>query len=129
MSCNESSPASPDVQVVERELELPAPPAAVWDELPRILGDDVELVAAPGGALRTHDAAGDRVGVVHEAVPAERLAFRWMPVEGDAAPSEVEITLEPSAVGTMLRVRETRLDGAHLERAAFRARAVARAGA
>jgi uncharacterized protein YndB with AHSA1/START domain len=144
MSCTESDGADsriPDsgvpnfgvpnfgVTAVERHLELPAPPDVVWDELPGILGDEVDLVAEPGGALRARDADGERVGVVDEADPGERLAFRWMSTEGDDAPSEVEITLERTAVGTMIHLRETRLDGAHLERSAFRARAAARAGA
>jgi len=117
MSCSESDLA------VERHVELPAGPHEVWDALPEMLGDEVELTAEPGGALRTHGPDGDRIGVVVEAVPGERLTFQWMPVDGDAAPSEVEITLEPSGVGTILHVRETRLDGANLERAAFSARA------
>jgi uncharacterized protein YndB with AHSA1/START domain len=115
MSCNETD------LVVERELELPAPPAVVWEELPGILGDEVELAAEPGGLLHTSDADGERVGVVHEAVPGERLAFRWISAGGEDAPSEVEITLEPTATGTIVHLRETRLDGAHLERSAFSA--------
>lgn len=117
MSCNDSD------LVIERHVELPAPPEAVWEELPEMLGDDVELTAEPGGILHANDPDGDRVGVVIEAVPAERLTFRWTTVDGDDPPSEVEISLEPSGVGTILHVRETRLDGAHLERSAFLAHA------
>jgi uncharacterized protein YndB with AHSA1/START domain len=114
MSCNES-----DV-TFERQVELPAGPELVWEELPEMLGDEVELVAEPGGALRARGSDGEWVGVVDDAVPAERLAFRWVSTSDvDAAPSEVEITLEPSPSGTILRLRETRLDGAHLERSAF----------
>ena len=54
-------------------VELPAPPDVVWDELPGILGDEVELAAEPGGRLHTDGPDGERVGVVDEAVPAERL--------------------------------------------------------
>jgi uncharacterized protein YndB with AHSA1/START domain len=118
MSCNE-----PDV-MVERRVELPAGPEIVWDELRALLGDEVELVAEPGGAVHTTGPDGERIGVVDDAVPGERLAFRWVPTgDDDAPPSEVEITLEPSPIGTILRLRETRLDGAHLERSAFLARA------
>jgi uncharacterized protein YndB with AHSA1/START domain len=120
MSCNDTN------RVVERDLELPVPPEVVWDQLPGILGDEVDLVAEPGGRLHTRDADGERVGVVREAVRAERLSFVWISADGNDAPSEVEITLEPSAVGTILRLRETRLDGAHLVRSAFSARALAR---
>jgi len=121
MSCNESDPvAEPSV---EREVQLAAPPEVVWDELAHMLGDDVELAAEPGGALRAVEPDGERVGVVHEATPAERLAFTWTPVGGDDAPSEVEITLAPTGTGTIVRIRETRLDGARLVRSALLARA------
>jgi uncharacterized protein YndB with AHSA1/START domain len=115
MSCNH--PES-DV-IVERRVELPASPEIVWDELPQMLGDEVELSAEPGGTLHVHDADGDRLGVVVDAEPGERLSFRWATVDGDAPPSEVEIALEPSDIGTIVHLRETRLDGAHLERSAF----------
>jgi uncharacterized protein YndB with AHSA1/START domain len=126
MSCNQSDG---DV-TIERRVELPADPERVWDELPTLLGDEVELVAEPGGMVRTSGPDGGRIGVVDEVVPAERLAFRWVSTDdADAPPSEVEITLEPSGVGTILHLRETRLDGAHLERAAFTASASALARA
>ncbi len=105
--------------MVEREVEVPAPPDVVWDELAGMLGDEVELTPEPGGALRVRDSDGERAGVVLEAEPGERLSFRWATVDGDDPPSEVEITLEVSAIGTIVHVREARLDGAHLERAAF----------
>jgi uncharacterized protein YndB with AHSA1/START domain len=117
MSCNESD------AIVERHVELPAAPARVWEELPAMLGDDVELVAEPGGVLHAHGPDGERVGIVYEAVPAERLSFQWTPADSDEPPSEVEITLEPSETGTTLHLREIRLDGAHLARSAFLARA------
>jgi len=117
MSCNDSD------LVVERHIELPASPETVWDALPDMLADDVDLDPEPGGALRTHDPDGDRVGVVIEAVPAERLTFQWTSTDGDEPPSEVEIELEPSGFGTILHLRETRLDGEHIARKAFLARA------
>ena len=102
---------------------LPAAPETVWDELAELLGDDVELTAEPGGlAAHDHDGDGERIGVVIEAVPAERLKFQWTSAEGDDPASEVEISLEPSGVGTILHLRETRLDGEHLVRSAFVAR-------
>jgi uncharacterized protein YndB with AHSA1/START domain len=115
MSCNDS-----DVSV-ERHVELPAPPETVWDELPDLLGEEVDLVAAPGGVVHARDLDGDeeRIGVVIEAVPAERLTFQWTSVDGDDSPSEVEISLERSEVGTILHLRETRLDGEHIVRSAF----------
>jgi uncharacterized protein YndB with AHSA1/START domain len=125
MSCNE--PDRPEVDprevdvIVERHLELPADPQVVWEELPAMLGDQVELVAEPGGALHVDGPDGERVGVVQEAEPAERLSFRWIDADGDGPASEVEIMLETSGIGTILHLRETRLDGAYLERSVFQA--------
>jgi uncharacterized protein YndB with AHSA1/START domain len=95
---------------VEREIELPAGPDAVWDSLPSLLGDEVELVTEPGGRVRARGPEGDRVGTVEEADAPHRLTFWWMPVDGDDAPSFVELELAGSGVGTLLRVRETRFD-------------------
>jgi uncharacterized protein YndB with AHSA1/START domain len=125
MSCTESDvPSDAPAVTVERTVEIPAAPDAVWDELAGMLGDEVELTPEPGGALRVHDADGDRVGVVLEAEPGARLSFRWATVDGDDAPSEVEIGLQSTGLGTIVHIRETRLDGAHLARSAFRAFAV-----
>jgi hypothetical protein len=44
-------------------------------------------------------------------------------VDGDDPPSDVEITLAPGGAGTILHLRETRLDGARLVRSAFLASA------
>jgi len=123
MSCSEADDELEPESVVERHLELRTDPGTVWDELPGILGDEVEIDLVPGGALHVRDPEGELVGVVHEAVPGERLAFRWMTVDGDDPASDVEITLEPNGVGTILHVREARLDGAHLVRSAFLASA------
>jgi uncharacterized protein YndB with AHSA1/START domain len=93
---------------VERELELDAPVDVVWEELPALFdGDD------------------DRATVVDEIDPARRLAFWWAPATDADPPSYVEVELTPSGVGTLIRVRETRLDGAHLERSVRSARAYA----
>ena len=106
MSCTEGTPS------VEREIELPAGPDTVWRSLPSLLGDDVELVAEPGAPLRACGPDGERVGAVEEADAPHRLTFWWMAVDGDDAPSFVELELTGSGVGTLLRVRETRFDAA-----------------
>jgi uncharacterized protein YndB with AHSA1/START domain len=123
MSCNEPDADFEPEAVVERHVELPAEPAEVWDELSGMFGDDVELELEPGGKIHVREPEGEFVGVVDEAVPGERLSFRWVRLEGDHPPSDVEITLEPNGVGTILHVRETRLDGARLVRSAFLASA------
>ena len=109
MSCTDDIPA------VERETVLDAPPEEVWESLPALVGDD-DLAAEPGAALRATEAEGERIGVVDEADAPRRLAFWWAPIEGDDAPSFVEITLDAvetgRGVGTLLRVRESRFDAA-----------------
>jgi uncharacterized protein YndB with AHSA1/START domain len=114
MSCTEEAPG------VEREIALPAPPHEVWEALPSLLGDEVELAAEPGGRLRATEGGCVRVGVVEEVDAPRRLAFWWTPAgdhDDDGSASMVELELTPletagSAVGTLLRVRETRFDAA-----------------
>lgn len=95
---------------MQRDYEIDALPEDVWDELPAVLDE------------------ADRVRVVeHEDAP-HRLSFFWTPVNGDEAPSHVEIDLEPvigesGPIGTIVHIRETRLTGAELVRSAFSARA------
>jgi Activator of Hsp90 ATPase homolog 1-like protein len=106
MSCTDEVPS------VEREIEVPAPPGEVWDALPSVLGDDVEIADEPGGPVRVRGPEGEWTGSVEEVDAPNRLAFWWVPVDGDDAPSFVELELTGSAVGTRLRVRETRFDAA-----------------
>ena len=108
MSCTDGVPG------VEREIELPAPPDEVWEALPSLLGDDVELAAEPGGRLRAPGPRASGSGTVEEADAPHRLAFWWVPVDGDDPPSLVESSSSTggAAVGTLLRVRETRFDAA-----------------
>jgi uncharacterized protein YndB with AHSA1/START domain len=109
MSCTD------DVPGVERETVLAAPPDEVWESLPTLVGDD-ELAAEPGAPVRATGPEGERIGVVDDADAPRRLAFWWTPVDGDDAPSFVEITLDAvetgNGVGTILRVRESRFDAA-----------------
>jgi hypothetical protein len=98
MSCN-------DEAFVEREAEIEAGPDEVWDELGALLDDEGRL----------------RVDEVVE--PPHRLSFWWAPTGGDDAPSHVDIRLEPYGLGTLIHIREERLDGAALSRAAFHASA------
>jgi uncharacterized protein YndB with AHSA1/START domain len=104
MSCTDEVPS------VEREIELPASPAEVWETLPSLLGDEVELAVEPGGRLHATGPDGERIGVVEEVAAPSRLSFWWVPVDGDDAPSMVELELDRIVGGTLLRVRETRFD-------------------
>jgi uncharacterized protein YndB with AHSA1/START domain len=109
---------------VEREVELSAPPEAVWESLPAVFGTDGEVVTEPGGVVRSEGPDGARMGVVEDVEPARRLSFWWVPVDGDDPPSHVEIALEPvetgNGVGTIVRVRESQFDAAAVGAALLR---------
>jgi hypothetical protein len=122
MSCTDEIPS------VEREIELPASPIEVWESLPSLLGDDVELTAEPGGHLHATGPEGERVGVVEEVAEPHRLSFWWVPVNSEDAPSMVELELHRIVGGTLLRVRETPFDaGVFVDAVSRGPRAVARA--
>src|SRR5258708_29096865 len=122
MSCPDEIPSG------EREIDLPAPPIDVWESLPSLLGDEVGLAAEPGGRVRSTGPEGERVGVVEEVAVPHRLSFWWVPVDGEDAPSMVELELDLIAGGTRLRVRETQFSaGAFVDTVTRGPLAVARA--
>jgi uncharacterized protein YndB with AHSA1/START domain len=93
---------------VTREIELPAPPAEVWEALtdPRRLEEwfatEVELDPAPGGHGLFRWADGEeRHAIVEEVDPERRFTFAWDD-EG-----RVEIELEEVDGGTRVLVTET----------------------
>jgi uncharacterized protein YndB with AHSA1/START domain len=99
---------------VTREMEMPAPPDEVWRWLtdPELLAlwlgaRDAEVDLRPGGDLLVRDDSGaERTGWVEEADEARRLAFWWRLPDEDA--TRVELELEESEEGTLLRVVESR---------------------
>jgi uncharacterized protein YndB with AHSA1/START domain len=93
---------------VHRTVDLAAPPDAVWDAIVAgaWLGDDVELDARPGGAVKV-DA---KVGVVEHADPGRSLSFWWTDADGDEPASRVDLELLRIGDITRLWVREVRLD-------------------
>jgi uncharacterized protein YndB with AHSA1/START domain len=107
---------------IERELELPAPSEEVWEALTdpeRLAGwlaDEVSLELRPGGDATFRHGDTLRRGWVEEVSPpgspagteagGGRLTFWW--AENDEPATRVELTLEPAAGGTRLRVVETR---------------------
>jgi uncharacterized protein YndB with AHSA1/START domain len=101
---------------VTRDVELPAPPAAVWEEVAERerLGDwldaDVDLELRPGGAGTFRFPDGEvRRALVRDVEPARRLAFTWWPLTGDdvGRPTTVTITIEPCDAGSRLRLVES----------------------
>jgi uncharacterized protein YndB with AHSA1/START domain len=98
---------------VTREMEMPAGPEVVWRWLtePELLegwlGVEAEIDATPGGDLRVREGSEDqRIGWVEEAEEPQRLIFWWQK-EGEDA-TRVELELEATQEGTLLRVTETR---------------------
>ena len=104
------------IHSVERELLLPdAELDEAWEwliepeHLGEWLGGDVELDPVPGGEFRIQfgDGGGERTGFVEELDEDERrFAFWWRRPE-DELSTRVEISLEETDEGTVVRVIET----------------------
>jgi uncharacterized protein YndB with AHSA1/START domain len=101
---------------VTREVELPAPPDEVWEQVADSdqLGDwleaDVELDARPGGSGSFRFDDGEvRRALVRDVEPGERLAFTWWPLTGEdvGQATTVTITIEPAGAGSRLRLVES----------------------
>lgn len=91
-------------KAVERELLVPEAPEEVWRSLaePGWLGEDASIELEPAGEVRT----GERSGFVEEAEEPSRLVF-WWSGPGEEA-SRVELDLEETDEGTLVRVTESR---------------------
>jgi uncharacterized protein YndB with AHSA1/START domain len=91
-------------KAVERELLVPESPEVVWRSLaePAWLGEDASIDLEPAGEVR----AGERCGFVEEAKEPSRLVFWWSAPDEEA--SRVELDLEPTDEGTLVRVTESR---------------------
>jgi uncharacterized protein YndB with AHSA1/START domain len=110
---------------IERQLELPASPARVWESLtePELLAewlaDEVTLELRPGGEASFRSGDEVRSGWIEEVVApvagsgredggeSGRLTF-WWAQDGEPA-SRVELVLSPTdRATTLLRIVETR---------------------
>jgi uncharacterized protein YndB with AHSA1/START domain len=91
-------------KAVERELHVPEAPEEVWRSLaePAWLGEDASIELEPAGEVR----AGERSGFVEEAEEPRRLVFWWSAPDEEA--SRVELDLEETDEGTLVRVTESR---------------------
>ena len=101
---------------VTREVDLPAPPEEVWEQVTRSdrLGEwleaDVELEPRPGGSGSFRFADGEvRRALVRDVEPGQRLAFTWWRLTGDEVgrATSVTITIEPTDAGSRLRLVES----------------------
>jgi uncharacterized protein YndB with AHSA1/START domain len=101
---------------VTRDVELPAPPDEVWEQVTESerLGDwldaDVDLDLRPGGAGTFRFADGEvRRAMIRDVEAGRRLAFTWWPLTGDdvGRATTVTITIEPSDEGSRLRLVES----------------------
>ena len=90
-------------RAVERELLVPDTPEEVWRSLaePAWLGEDASIELEPAGEVR----AGERSGFVEEADEPSRLVFWWSAPDEEA--SRVELDLEETGEGTLVRVTES----------------------
>ena len=99
---------------VERTVDLPAPPAEVWDVLTDrstlahwVGAESVEIELEPGG--RAHFALPDgsaRDAVIQVVEPGRRLRWRWWPSEDPADASTVDLHIEPLHDGSRLTATE-----------------------
>jgi uncharacterized protein YndB with AHSA1/START domain len=101
-----------DMETVERETILDAPPEEVWealtddDRLSEWLAEEAEIDAVEGGELTIREAdGGERHGTVETVIEQERLVFTW--ARPGEAPSLVDFTIEAVPAGTRVRVVET----------------------
>jgi uncharacterized protein YndB with AHSA1/START domain len=97
--------------VVERTEQFGVTPDALWDAItdPELLEEwfgPVDIELTPGGAITD---AGAALGVVETVEAPNRIGFVWI-APGTDAPSSVELVIEADDVGSILRVREARIE-------------------
>jgi uncharacterized protein YndB with AHSA1/START domain len=117
---------------VTREVILDADPAAVWEavtspaELAEWFGADIDGEIAAGEVLRFSWPDGTRRrAIVERAHAPKELVFRWLP-DGNEPPSRVDITIDETDEGSVLRVVERRLEAAVTPKAQIGFKALAR---
>ena|SRR5262245_8195921 len=108
------------MDVIEREVIVPASPAEVWPALARSeeisawFGADADIEVSPGGrgVFRWPDGS-ERHAVVEEVEPERWFSFRWLPFRRTAdgaiavvPATRVAIALEEVPGGTLVRVVE-----------------------
>jgi uncharacterized protein YndB with AHSA1/START domain len=118
-----------DVEDVEREIVLDAPPDEVWEALTDAerfgewFGSEVDRDPEAGEVIRFKTGDSERRALVERVEEPSRLTFRWL----DEPPSRVDITIEEIPDGSVVRVVERRIDAAVTPTPRIGFRALARA--
>jgi uncharacterized protein YndB with AHSA1/START domain len=123
-----------DMESVTREVFLDADPSEVWDavtspeQLEEWFGGQAQGEIAPGELVRftTPDGA-ERRAVIERMDEPRELIFRWLPT-ADEPPSRVDITIDETDDGSILRVVERRFEAAVTPVPQIGFKALARAG-
>lgn len=96
---------------VERAVEIPAPPAEVWEamvdpgRLGSWLGGLIAFSPKPGEEIRFEEGSDVRCGALTQVVSGEVLEF-WWATPGETEGSLVRISLEETETGTLVLVTE-----------------------
>ncbi len=106
------------MESVTREVFLDAEPSDVWDavtspeQLADWFGAQPDGDIAPGELVRFTSPDGTESRAIIERMDEPReLIFRWLPT-GDEPPSRVDITIDETDDGSVLRVVERRYEAA-----------------
>jgi uncharacterized protein YndB with AHSA1/START domain len=106
------------MESVVREVFLDADPSEVWDavtspeQLEEWFGAEPQGEIAPGELVRFTTPDGvERRAVIERMDEPRELIFRWLPT-ADEPPSRVDITIDETADGSILRVVERRFEAA-----------------
>lgn len=106
------------MESVSREVFLDAEPADVWDavtspeQLAGWFGAQPDGEIAPGELVRFRSPDGtERRAVIERMDEPRELTFRWLPT-ADEPPSRVDITIDGTEQGSILRVVEWRFEAA-----------------
>src|SRR5690242_20094908 len=105
----------PQMEQLEKSLELPVGLEELWasvsngDAWASWLADETAIDVAPGAIGTVTDDGEERIVVVEEVSPTERVVFRWWPVGDDSATSRVVLAVSPCVQGSRLVITETPL--------------------
>ena len=103
---------------VAREVFLDADPDEVWqavtspDQLADWFGAEIDGDIAPGEIVRfTQPDGTQRRALIERMDEPRELVFRWLP-RVDESPSRVDITIDETGDGSIMRVVERRFEAA-----------------